>query len=134
MIGDFNAKSELWCKINKISFEGSQLLFLMLKFGLLQIMNEPTYILENSRSWIVSLFTYQNNMVMDSGVHFSLFLHSHYQIIFANFGLKVFYPPAYEWTVLQFFQANSKCYWSLLKAILNDKKIPCIPPIFHNNK
>ena len=29
---------------------------------------------------------------------------------------------------------STKCYWSLLKTILNKKKIPCIPPIFHNNK
>ena len=29
---------------------------------------------------------------------------------------------------------STKCYWSLLKTLLNDKKIPCIPPIFHNNK
>ena len=29
---------------------------------------------------------------------------------------------------------STKCYWSLLKAILNNKKVPCIPPIYHNNK
>ena len=29
---------------------------------------------------------------------------------------------------------STKCYWSLLKTILNEKKVPCIPPIFHNNK
>ena len=29
---------------------------------------------------------------------------------------------------------STKSYWSLLKAPLNDKKISCIPPIFHNNK
>ena len=29
---------------------------------------------------------------------------------------------------------STKCYWSLLKTILNKKKVPCIPPIFHNNK
>ena len=29
---------------------------------------------------------------------------------------------------------NGKKYWSLLKIILNDKKIPCIPPIYHNDK
>ena len=28
---------------------------------------------------------------------------------------------------------STKCYWSLLKAILNGKKVPRIPPIFHNN-
>ena len=24
-------------------------------------------------------------------------------------------------------------YWLILKAFLNNKKIPCIPPIYHNN-
>ena len=28
---------------------------------------------------------------------------------------------------------SSKCYWSLLKRMLNDKKIHIIPPLFHNN-
>ena len=27
-----------------------------------------------------------------------------------------------------------KYYWSLLKTMLNDKKVPWIPPIFHDNK
>ena len=26
-----------------------------------------------------------------------------------------------------------KAYWSILKTFLNNKKIPCIPPIYHNN-
>ena len=29
---------------------------------------------------------------------------------------------------------STKCYWSLLKIIVNQKKVPCIPPIFHNNE
>ena len=31
---------------------------------------------------------------------------------------------------------SAKCYWSLLKTILNGKKVPCIlfPPFFHNSK
>ena len=29
---------------------------------------------------------------------------------------------------------NLKRYWSLLKTLLNGKKIPCIPPLYHNNK
>ena len=29
---------------------------------------------------------------------------------------------------------SSKCYWSLLKTLLNGKKIPCIPPVFHSDK
>ena len=27
-----------------------------------------------------------------------------------------------------------KTYWSILKTFLNNKKIPCIPPLFHENK
>ena len=49
----------------------------------------------------------QPNMVMDSGVHASLHPHCHYQLIFAKFDLKVFYPPPYERTVWHFSQANS---------------------------
>ena len=29
---------------------------------------------------------------------------------------------------------NSKCCWSLLKTLLNGKKISCIPPLFHDDK
>ena len=29
---------------------------------------------------------------------------------------------------------STTCYRSLLKTLLNDKKVSCIPPIFHNNK
>ena len=28
---------------------------------------------------------------------------------------------------------SPKPYWSILKTFLNSKKIPCIPPIYHNN-
>ena len=31
-------------------------------------------------------------------------------------------------------QKNSKSYWSLLKIFLNNKKIPLIPPLFHENR
>ena len=28
---------------------------------------------------------------------------------------------------------SPKAYWSILKTVLNNKKISCIPPIYHNN-
>ena len=31
-------------------------------------------------------------------------------------------------------QKNFKVYWSLLKIFLNNKKIPIIPPLFHENR
>ena len=27
---------------------------------------------------------------------------------------------------------SSKAYWSILETVLNNTKIPCIPPIYHN--
>ena len=30
--------------------------------------------------------------------------------------------------------ASTKTYWSILKSFLNNKKIPCIPPLFHQNR
>ena len=36
--------------------------------------------------------------------------------------------------VLSSFSTGCKCYWFLLKTMLKDKKIPVIPPLFHNNK
>ena len=29
---------------------------------------------------------------------------------------------------------SPKCYWTLLKTLLNGRKIPCIPPLLHDNK
>ena len=29
---------------------------------------------------------------------------------------------------------SAKTYWSILKSLLNNKKIPCIPPLFHQSK
>ena len=31
-------------------------------------------------------------------------------------------------------QKNTKAYWPQLKTFLNKKKIPVIPPLFHENK
>ena len=85
MTGDFNAKSKQWCEIDKTSFEGTQVQLLTSKFGLSQIITEPTHILENSRSCIDLLFMSQPNMVMDSGVHASLHPNYHHQTIFVSF-------------------------------------------------
>ena len=34
---------------------------------------------------------------------------------------------------LSSISTSSKCYWSLPKRMLHDKKIPVFPPLFHNN-
>ena len=60
LIGNFNGKSKQWCTINQTSLEGSLIEFLSSQFGLLQIIQEPTHILENSRSCMDLLFTSQS--------------------------------------------------------------------------
>ena len=99
MIGDFNVKSSNWYLNDVTNFEGSQIEFLASQFAMSQVINEPTNILDNSKSCINLICTSESNRVMDSGVH--PFLHSnyHHQIIYPKRDLKVFYPRPYERTV-----------------------------------
>ena len=107
MIGDFNDKPKDWCSIYITNYEGSELNFLTSKFGLSQIIKEPTHILDKSRSCRNLIFTSQPNMVIDSGVHASLHSNCHHQIIYAKFDLKISFAPPYERTVWHLKHANS---------------------------
>ena len=71
-----------------------------------QVINEPTHILDISKSCLDLIFTSQPNVIMDSGVHPSLHSNCHHQIIYTKFYLKVFYPP-YERTEWHVSRANS---------------------------
>ena len=51
-------------------------------------------------------------------------------MIFENSKTKYYFKLANK---LSSKKLNQKCYWSILKSFLNGKKIPCIPPIFHND-
>ena len=68
-------------------------------YGLHQLIQEPTHILNSSSSCIDLIFTSQPNLVMESGVYSSLHPSCHHQIIFAKFNLSILYPPHYERTV-----------------------------------
>ena len=83
---------------------------------------------------------------METGVHFPLHPNCHHLITFEKFNLKIHYPPPYEQEVWHYQKASvalsklldsktsPKSYWSILRIFLNNKKIPCIPPLFHNGK
>ena len=92
-IGDFNAKSTNWCANDQTSFEGKKIEHITSQFGLSQIINEPTYILDSSSSCIDLIFNSQPNLVIESGVHPSLHQNCHHQIIYAKFNLQTFYHP-----------------------------------------
>ena len=106
-IGDFNAKSKNWYSQDKTSFEGKTIESITSQFGLYQLINEPTHLLENSSSCIDLIFTSQPNLVVESGVHPSLHPNCHHQIVFAKFNLMISYPPPYSRDVWHYREANT---------------------------
>ena len=95
-LGDFKAKLSQWYKSDKATTEFSKTANLTSQYGLKQIINQPTHILNNWSSCIDLLFTSQPNLVMESGAYSSLHSNCHHQIIHARFNLKIYYPPPYE--------------------------------------
>ena len=61
-IRDFNTKSKNWYSHDKTSFEGKTIESTTSWFGLYQLINEPTHLLENSSSCIDLIFTSQSNL------------------------------------------------------------------------
>ena len=115
IIGDFNAKSCNWYSHDKTNFEGSTIESITSQFGLHQLINEPTHLLQNSSSCIDLIFTSQPNIVVESGVHTSLHPNCHHQIVFAKFNLKIYYPPPYLREVWHYKEANA----GLIKRAIN---------------
>ena len=76
------------------------------QFGLRQIINEPTHILENSSSCIDLIFTAQPNLSVESGTHPSLHPFCHHQIIYAKFNLEVLYTPPYTREIWHYQDSN----------------------------
>ena len=93
VLGDLNIKSKNWYINDKTTTEGAKIKFVTSQFGLHQIINEPTHVLEKSSSCIDLIFTSQPNLVVDSGVHPSLHPNCHHQIVYAKFNLKIHFPP-----------------------------------------
>ena len=46
-------------------------------------------------------------MVVNSGVHSSLYANCHLQIVFAKFYLKIYYPPPYQREVWYYLEADA---------------------------
>ena len=78
----------------------------MSNYGLHQLIQEPTHILNLSSSCIELIFTFQPNLVMESGVHSSLHPNCHHEVVFVKFNLSILYPPPYGRTVPFYKKAN----------------------------
>ena len=106
VLGDFNAKSNLWFKGDKTTYEGSKIDGITSTFGLQQIINESTHITEDSSCFIDLILTSQPNLVMESGMHSSLHPNRHHQIAYPKFSLKIYYLPLYEQEIRHYGKAN----------------------------
>ena len=74
--------------------------------GFKQVISDPTLILECSSSCNDLIFTWQPNLVMNSGVHSSLHPNCHH-LIHAKFSFNIFYPPPYERVAWHYQDANN---------------------------
>ena len=85
VLGDFNAKLSQWHDKDSSTSEGISIENITSQFGLHQIIDEPTHILENSSSCIDLIFTLQPNLSVKSWIQLSLHPSCHHQIIYAKF-------------------------------------------------
>ena len=65
---------------------------------------------------VLTIFTSQPNLVIESGVHSSLHSSCNYQIVFAKFNLKICYPPPYSRQVWHFKEAET----DIIRRAVND--------------
>ena len=105
--GDLTAKSKNWHPSDRTTYEGNIIETITSHFGLHQLIHDPTHILGKSTSCIDLIFTSQPNMVVNAGVHSSLRVNCHDQIVFAKFDLKIYYLPPYEREVWHYQEADS---------------------------
>ena len=78
----------------------------MAQYGLTHMIHEPAHLLDCSSSCIDLIFTFQNYLITNSGVHSSLHSNCHHQILFSEFNLKIHYPPSYERVVWEYHKAK----------------------------
>ena len=78
------------------------------QYGLHQVIEEPTHILDNSSTCIDLIFTSQPNLIIESGVHPSLHPNCHHQIVYAKFNLLIHFPPPYSREVWHYKDANTE--------------------------
>ena len=105
VLGYINAKSNNWCKADITSLEGSEIDTIASSYGLNQLIQEPTHVLNSSSSCIDRIFTSYPNLVMESEIHSLLHSNCLHQIVFAKFNLPIFYLPPYERTVWYYQRA-----------------------------
>ena len=104
--GDFNAHLNEWWEGDKDDIYGLSLKDTFNTHGITQIVNQPTYITNNSKTCIDLIGTDQPNLVLANEIHPSLHSNSHHQINFVKFNLKYPPPPSFERRIWHYSRAN----------------------------
>ena len=89
ILGDFNCRSNSWCKGDISTKEGISLESVSSSLGVHQLITDPTHILLQSSSCTDLIFIDQTNLVIDSGVHSSLHANCRHQITHYKLKLKI---------------------------------------------
>ena len=105
-LGDFNAKCSKWYG-NNDDHCGLELESLTSSASYTQIIKEATHLLpDRLPSCIDLIFSNQPELVLESGVHASLYNTCHHQIIFAKINFKINLPPPYKRKVWEYKKAE----------------------------
>ena len=106
--GDLNARAVKWCRNDMTTTEGTKIDSVTTSYGFSQNISNPSNILPNSYSCIDLIFINQPNLVIESGVHPSLHLNSHNQIVFERLSLNVQYSLLYEYLTWDYKNVNEQ--------------------------
>ena len=94
--GNFNGRCKQWWPEGNENHQGIALDEFIEGNALFQLIDQPTHILENSKSCIDLIITTQSSLFVESGVHLSLFKGCHHEIIFGKVAVSVSHPPPYK--------------------------------------
>ena len=134
VLGDFQAKSNSWCRNDAISHEDSMIGALTSIYRLHHLIQEPKHIPDWSFFCVDLIFTSQPNLVMESGVHSSLRPNWYHQVVFAKFSLSILYPSPFEITVWFYMKKQmlnlSEELFKIIKNCL--VYLPCFIKIIYN--
>ena len=110
--GDFNARCSRWWKNDVTNLAGQEIGSLTSSAGHKQIIDKPTYVINNSMSCIELIFCTNQNVISNYGADVSMF---HHNIIHGKIEIRV-PPPVYVCEAWDYNKANVE---NIKKAVSN---------------
>ena len=104
---NFNARYKSWWSEDVTSYEATYTESLPTMHDLQQLISHPAHLFPYSSSFTGLIFTDQPNLAVDSGIHPSVHLKCHNQIIECKFNLMTVYTPPWEHLVQDYKRAST---------------------------